>query len=140
MKKMRGSYEHYLLGQGLPIQMIQDEMTPDVKIVSATKDEVPYPLEKTLKEVCLRSSSKGYRKQLKRDYEGRRGYALLDSIKYVLHTNTNRMITVLHRSDNGKFYIDDDLFSHPKPFPRWLYKILDQLLHRDRDGISDRQI
>ena len=41
MKKMRGSYEHYLLGQGLPIQMIQDEMTPDVKIVSATKDEVP---------------------------------------------------------------------------------------------------
>jgi hypothetical protein len=140
---MRDSYElFYLLGQGLPIPIIPSEMTPDMRIINATKNGTPYPVDKALVEVQLRYSSKAYRALLKHDYAGMRGCAMSKDTVYVLYTDNNRTITIAHRppyvSNDGKFIIYGEGY-HPSPVKRRsgiTYAMLDRLRCAQQDQVA----
>ena len=132
-KIMVDSYECYLLGQGLPIPISPCEMTPDIRVTRATKNDDPYPVNQALAEVRLRSSSKGYRALLRRDYAGRGVEDFCTDTTYVLYTDNMRTITIVHRSPHnvgvGKRLIKGALHPQPQRFhgSGINYEMLDQL-------------
>ena len=95
---MRDSYEDYLLSQGLPIAVIPSEMTDDVRVIKATKDGTPYPMQEALREVRLKQSSQAYKQQLKKDRARHQGGFDIERVVYVLYLNNMRTLTISHAS------------------------------------------
>ena len=111
---MRGSFEIYLQGKGELIAIIASEFTDDLRIISATKDGAPYPVQSAIEEVQLQFSSKAYAAHLRHDYRSRVGYdALTHETIYILSANNMRTITFIHQSpyttSNGKFFVAGNL-------------------------------
>ena len=55
---MRGSFEIYLQGKGELIAIIASEFTDDLRIIGATKDGAPYPVQSAIEEIGCEPSPK----------------------------------------------------------------------------------